>query len=66
MMNAAQGERLLGQLMLGASTRTACDDLHILYCDLLQALDDHPAFRYAYLSAMAQRDAVTAALEDVT
>lgn len=63
MMNAEQRERLLGMLLLGIGTRTACDSLHILYCDLLQELDDNEPFRFGYLSAQAQRDRVSRAME---
>jgi hypothetical protein len=63
MLSTEKRERLLGQLMLGTGTRTACDSLGILYCDLLQELDDNEPFRFAYLSAQAQRDRVSRALE---
>jgi hypothetical protein len=61
-MTSEQRERLLGMILLGTSTRTACDALHVLYCNLLDSLDSDEAFRYGYLSAMAQRDRVSRAL----
>jgi len=62
MMTTEQGERLLGQIVLGVSSRTACDNLNILYCDLLSELDANEPYRHAYYSAMAQRDALNRAL----
>jgi hypothetical protein len=58
-----QRERLLGMLLLGASSVTACDVLGIAHSDLLATLDSDEPFRYAHLSACAQRDHLSRALE---
>lgn len=65
MMSREQGERVLGQVILGTSTRTACDNVRLLYIDLLDALDSDANFRYGYLGALTQRDSVTQALTEV-
>ena len=61
-MTTTQRERLLGMVLLGAASSTACDVLLIESSDLLAELDVDPAFRYGYLCAAAQRDATTRAL----
>lgn len=61
-MTATQRERLLGMMLLGASSSTACAVLSIESSDLLAELDVDPAFRLGYLGASEQRDAVTRAL----
>jgi hypothetical protein len=63
MMSSEQRALVLGEIVQGTSSRTACDMAHVIYCDLLQELDDNEPFRFAYLSAQAQRDRVSRALE---
>ena len=62
-MTTEQRERLLGMVLLGASSHTACDILKVPYADLLAALDEDEPFRYGYLSAQAQRDHLSRALD---
>ena len=63
MMSSEQRALVLGEIAQGTSARTACDLAHVLYCDLLQELDDNEPFRFAYLSVTATRDGVTHAME---
>ena len=63
MMSSEQRALVLGEIAQGTSSRTACDIAHVLYCDLLQELDDNEPFRFAYLTVSAARDRVTAAMD---
>jgi hypothetical protein len=64
-MTSSQRERLLGMLALGSTSRTACDNLGVPYCDLLTELDESEPFRFAYLTTQATRDALTKSLGEV-
>ena len=66
MMNSEQRALVLGEIAQGTSTRTACDIAHVLYCHLLQELDDNEPFRFAFLTVSATRDRVTHAMEPDT
>jgi hypothetical protein len=61
-MTTEQRERLLGMLLLGASSVTACESLAIPYCDLIAELDANEPFRYGYQCAQSQRDSLNRAL----
>lgn len=63
-MTAEQRERLLGMILLGTSSVTACDTLGVAHGDLLAELDDNEAFRFGYLCAEAQRDGLNRSLQD--
>ena len=49
-MSSEQRALVLGYIAQGSSSRTACDLAHVLYCHLLQALDENDPFRTAYLT----------------
>jgi hypothetical protein len=66
MMNSEQRALVLGYIAQGTSSRTACDEAHVLYCNLLQELDENDPFRTAYLSVSAVRDRVSRVLEEFT
>ena len=63
MMTSTQRERLLGMILQGTSSRTACDSLSVPHSDLLAELDRDEPFRHAFICAMSQRDALSRALE---
>lgn len=62
MMTSEQRERLLGMMLLGASSATASGVLGIPPADLLAELDQDEPFRYGFLCAQSQRDHLTRAL----
>lgn len=66
MMSSEQRALVLGYIAQGSSSRTACDLAHVLYCHLLQQLDENDPFRTAYLTVSAARDRVSRALEEFT
>ena len=61
-MTTEQRERLLGMVLLGASSVTACDVLKVPYAEFLAALDEDEPFRFGYQCAQSQRDSLNRAL----
>lgn len=58
-MTNEQRERLLGQIAMGATLKTACATLGITYLDLIMAWDSDRVFRVALASVQDMRDMVT-------
>jgi hypothetical protein len=61
-MTSEQRDRLLGMVLQGVSSVTACETLGVLPADLLAELDGNEPFRYSFYVAMQEREVVNAAL----
>lgn len=56
MLTNEQRERLIGMVMMGMSSETACECLRVTAADVLAAEDTDPAFAQALFTARCARD----------
>lgn len=65
MLTTEQRERLIGMVMMGMSSETACECLGVAAADVLAAEDRDPAFAQAFFTARVVRDSLEREIERI-